>query len=69
MPLVAKWFQQIGDIKGLASVLILSLAPVDVQVNPMIASTRSHPSMDCPNYAIDLGEDEEEDKFHQAKLT
>ena len=32
VPLVAKWFQQIGNIKGLAPVLILSLTPDDVQV-------------------------------------
>ena len=29
-------------------------------LQPTIASTRSRRSVDCPNYALDVGEDEEE---------
>ena len=32
MPLVAKWFEQMGDIKALAPILILNLASDDMQV-------------------------------------
>ena len=38
-------------------------------IQPMIASIRSHHHMEHPNYAMDLGEDEEEGNFNQARLT
>ena len=32
VPLVAKWFEQMGNIKGLVPILILSLTPDNMQV-------------------------------------